>query len=46
MYSGMFDGAIALFKIMAWSLVLAIPLAIWKFVEIVIWLFDHVRLVS
>lgn len=38
----MFDGLDTIFKAFFWMLFLAVPLATWKVIEIVVWLFKHV----
>ena len=40
---GMFDGLDALFRLMAWALVLSVPLALWKLGELVWWVVTHVK---
>lgn len=37
-------GITELMVLMIWGLVISVPLAIWKLVEIVIWLFNHVSI--
>lgn len=34
------DGLVGLFKLMFWLLVFCLPLALWKLIEILIWMFD------
>jgi hypothetical protein len=43
-YDGVFDGLFGLAKIGIAMLCVAIPLAIWKAVEIVIWCWHHVSI--
>lgn len=40
----MFDGLFAAIKLGAWVLAFAVPLGLWKLVEIVVWLFGHVTI--
>lgn len=44
MYGGIGRGITELMVLMIWGLVISVPLAIWKLVEIVIWLFNHVSI--
>lgn len=41
-YRHLGDGIVGAFQIMAGVLVVSIPLAIWKLVDIGMWLFGHV----
>lgn len=41
---GMFDGLDVLLKTAFWTLVIAVPLALWKVGELVWWLFHHVSI--
>ena len=38
------DGIVGAFQLMFWLLVASIPLAIWKLVDIGIWLFGHLTI--
>ena len=40
-----FSGLEILFKVMLWALAISVPFAIWKIVEVAIYLFQHLRLV-
>lgn len=41
----MFDGVAKFFAIIMILLVLALPFAIWKLIEVIIWLFEHISIV-
>ena len=43
-YSTIGDGITALFRFMIFSLIVLLPLALWKLIDIVVWLFQHVRI--
>ncbi len=45
-YNRMGDGIGNLITIMIFALCIAIPLAIWKLVEIAIWLWNHVSITT
>lgn len=42
MFGDLGDAIVGALRLMFWLLVAAIPLAIWKLVDIAIWLFSHV----
>jgi hypothetical protein len=44
MYGNLGDAFIGLYRFMIFLLVIAVPLALWKLVEIVIWVFQHVQI--
>lgn len=43
-YDGMFSGIDAALKAMFFTLCISVPLGIWKLVEIIIWLFQHINI--
>lgn len=43
MYEGVGNAVDAMFKFIMWSLVIAWPLAIWKLIEIIIWVVENVE---
>ena len=44
MYEQIGEGFVALFKFMAILLAFTIPLGLWKLIDIVIWLFEHITI--
>lgn len=44
MYEQIGEAVTALFKAMAWGLVIFVPLGLWKLIEIVVWLFRNVTI--
>lgn len=44
MYEGMGKAVDALYKALFASIIIAWPLAIWKIIEILIWIMDHVNI--
>lgn len=44
MYQGMFDGLEALFKFIAALLIIFIPLGLWKLIDIIIWVWNHIHI--
>jgi len=40
----MFEGLGDMIKLMGYLLVVFLPLGVWKLVEIIIWLFEHVSI--
>ncbi len=40
----MFEGFDQLLKGMFWALCVSIPLGIWKLIEIIVWLWNHVTI--
>jgi hypothetical protein len=43
-YAGIGEGLGKLFKVMGVYLVISLPLVIWKLVEIILWLVEHIHL--
>lgn len=41
--SGIGDAMGELFAIMLWGLFLCVPLAVWKLIDIIIWLVKHIN---
>lgn len=44
MWNDMGDAVVGAFRLMFWLLVAAVPLALWKLVDIGIWLFSHISI--
>lgn len=44
MYSNMFDGIAAFLAVCVAVLIVCLPLAIWKLIELVVWLCEHVTI--
>ncbi len=44
MYEGMFSGFYSMFRLIYAIGIIAVPLAIWKLVEIVIWLYTNINI--
>lgn len=44
MGSGMFDGVAGCLTIIFIALIVCLPLAIWKLIELVAWLYQHVTI--
>jgi len=40
----MFDGIGQAMAVLFWTCIVSVPLGLWKLVEIVIWLFNHVSI--
>lgn len=40
----MFDGLDALFKFVAVLLIIFIPVGIWKLIDIIIWMWNHIHI--
>lgn len=43
-YSSLGDGVVAGFKFLLILAAVSVPLAIWKLIDIAIWLYDHVSI--
>lgn len=44
MFGGVGDSIDVLFKFGKWYLIFSFPLVVWKIVEIIIWIFQNVRI--
>ena len=40
----MFNGLAEAFEILYWIAIISIPFAIWKWIEILIWIYNHVSI--
>lgn len=43
MDGGMFCGLVTLFRAMTIILLISVPLGLWKLIEIIIWICNHIR---
>lgn len=42
MYHGLGEAFETLYFLVKWLLIIAVPLALWKLVDILVWLYNHV----
>lgn len=42
MFEGLGQGLEALYHVVKWTLIITVPLAIWKIIDVIVWLFNHI----
>ena len=40
----MFSGLETIFNLMFWALIVSVPFAVWKLIEIAVWAFTHIHI--
>lgn len=45
-YSGVGDAVARLFNLMTILLCIFVPLGVWKLIDIIIWVFSHIKIVT